>query len=140
LPEELMQKEQREKIYFGHPINLYNTPIETDLIRKIQERFLNCDVISPHLNIHKEGYQRYKLEKGNGMLYFETEVLPQMDAGIFLPFEDGKFGAGVFKEMNFLRGRTKPIFGINLEGLIWVVDIKLAEALTVEETRKRVYG
>jgi len=73
------------------------------------------------------------------MLYFKTEVLPSMDAGVFLPFEDGKFGAGVFKEMSFLRERTKPVFGINLEGFIWVVDLESAMALTVEETRKRVY-
>jgi hypothetical protein len=134
-----MQKEQRERIYFGHPINFYNTPKEAELVRKIQERFPNCDVISPHLPVHKEGYQRYKLEKGNGMLYFETEVLPAMDAGVFLPFEDGKFGAGVFREMKFLRERIRPIFGISLEGFLWVIDINSAEALTVEETRKRVY-
>jgi hypothetical protein len=131
---------RKEKLYFGHPVNFYNTPIEERLIGVIQQTFPGCEVISPHLAEHQEGYKKFKLERENGMLYFYEKVLPKMDSGIFLPFDDGLFGAGVFKEAAFLHERQKPVWQINLNGLVEVLDVRVARALSVEETRKRVYG
>ncbi len=128
------------KIYFGHPVNQYGTPEEGHLIELIKERFPEFAVENPNQPHHDEAYKRWKIETGKGMDYFFKEVLPHIAAGIFLPFEDGKFGAGVYKEAEFLNGRGKPIYEINLEGKIKEMDLDQSRVLSVEETRARVYG
>ena len=85
------------------------------------------------------GYQKYKLEKGNGMLYFFEEVLPLMDIGVFLAFQDGMFGAGVYREAEFLEDSGKPIFEIDSKGEISDLILDASKFLSVEETRARVY-
>ncbi len=126
------------KIYFGHPIHLYGTPKEAELIRQIQSAFPHS-VENPGAKLHQEKYKEYAEKTGNGMNYFFEEVLPLMHAGIFLPFEDGKFGAGVFKEATFLKEKSKPIWEINQDGLVNIIDtLDAKRALSVEETRKRL--
>jgi len=131
-----------QRIYFGHPVNFYNTEKESELIQKIQTRFPGAEIENPNHVKHQEGYKRYKGEdgKGNGMDYFFKEVLPPMIKGVFLPFEDGKFGAGVFKEANFMAESGKLIYEISLEGVISEMKIDSSRMLSVEETRERVYG
>ena len=74
------------------------------------------------------------------MKYYFENVLPNMDAGIFQPFVDGKFGAGVFGEAKFLHKQGKPIYEITLEGVVSTLELDASRALSVEETRKRVYN
>ena len=63
-----------------------------------------------------------------------------MSVGVFLPFVDGMFGAGVFGEAEFLQKRDKSIFQIDWAGMISPMKIDLSRKLSIEETRKRVYG
>ena len=130
-----------EKIYFGHPVNFYDTPKECDLIDAILKVWPNSFIENPNQVRHQVGYKEYKERTGNGMAYFSQEVLPKMDRGVFLPFEDGMFGAGVFKEAMKLAELGKPIHQIKLDGKISKMYIsELHRMLSVEETRKRVYG
>ncbi|MBR9683662.1 hypothetical protein GOV03_03930 [Candidatus Woesearchaeota archaeon] len=128
------------RIYFGHPVNTYNTEQETDLSAIIQQHFPEYEVENPNQPHHQEGYQRWKAEKGNGMQYYFQEVLPEMAAGIFLAFEDGMLGAGVYGEAESLHQDGKPIYEISLEGKISELDLDPQRFLTIEETRARVYG
>jgi len=128
-----------EKIYFGHPIDIYNTPLEEFLIQSIEELFTGFVVENPGDLHHEEGYQKWKRETGNGMDYFFKQVLPRMSAGVFLPFEDGLWGAGVYKEAEFLHDQGKPIWEISRNGYIQPMVLHLASVLSVEETRKRVH-
>lgn len=130
-----------QKIYFGHPVNFYNTDKEKELIQRIQREFPGTEVENPSEQRHQDGYKRYKEKTGNGMNYFFQEVLPLMVKGVFLPFEDGKFGAGVFKEAEFMEKSGKLIYEINLEGIITGkrMAIDYSRALSVDETRLRVY-
>lgn len=128
-------------VYFGHPVNFYNTPDESRLVERIQAYFPNGQIENPNQPKHDEGYKKWKLEKGSGMKYFFEEVLPQMEVGVFLPFEDGFFGAGVYGEaehLNKVLGRK--IFEISLEGKVRSMSLDPARCLSVEETRKRIYG
>jgi len=128
-----------KKVYFGHPINIYGTTTEGLLIKAIERGFPDWEVENPNQPYHGEGYQRFKAENGNGMLYFYEEVLPQMDAGVFLAFEDGMFGAGVYKEAQFLVDNGKNIFEIDLEGGLTGLVLNESRKLSVEDTRARVY-
>jgi hypothetical protein len=130
----------KPKIYFGHPINLYNTLLERELIEAIRTHFPEWDIENPNQSHHFQGYNRRKNEGGRGMDYFFEEVLPQMDGGIFLAFEDGKFGAGVFGEAGWLRDHQHPIFEIGRDKKIGELELDDSRKLSIDETRTRVYG
>ncbi len=107
-----------KKIYFGHTVDLYNTPKEGELIAAIERALPQYAVENPNQPVHEEGYQTAKRETGKGMSYYFEKVLPKMDAGVFQPFADGKFGAGVFGEAEFLHEQGRPIYEITLEGIV----------------------
>src|SRR3989338_10132895 len=130
----------KPKIYFGHTVDIYNTPKERELVAIIEKAFLQYDVENPNHPVHEEGYQTYKTEKGSGMKYYFEKVLPSMAAGVFQPFADGKFGAGVFGEAKFLHEQGKPVYEITLEGVVRKLELDASRTLSVEETRARVYG
>ena len=134
-----MNKEDKNKIYFGHPINTYNKEIETTIEEVIKKEFEWLDILNPNQQIHQEGYQRYKKTRGNGMEYFYQEVLPLCSSGIFLSFPEGTFGAGVAGEYQWLKEQGRPIYTINNKGLITSEGIDTNLILSIEETRDRVY-
>ena len=128
----------KQKIYFGHPINVYDTELESFLMKKIYEVFPDAEIENPNQKHHAEGYKRYSDSGGRGMDYYFKEVLPNCQAGIFLPFRDGKWGAGVFGEARFIFDLGRPILKIDPLGTIRIFLPDLAEVLTVEETRARI--
>ena len=129
----------KKVIYFGHPVNFYNTEIEANLIECIKAKFPEFNIENPNQKIHQQGYQKWKRIKGNGMIYYFKEVLPCMDAGVFLPFEDKMLGADVFKEATFLDQLKKPIYEISLEEIIIPLVLNPKRVLSVEQTKARVY-
>ena len=127
------------KIYFGHPINTYDTELENHLLQRISEVFPLLFIENPNEEYHQEGYQFWKRLSGNGMNYYYKEILPTCNAGIFLPFRDGKWGAGVFAEAEFLHNKGCPIFQIDMKGMVTKIDdLSAVEVLSIEETRKRI--
>jgi len=135
----------REKIYFGHHlstrhISKYNTANEQSLIECIEKEFPEYVVESPNQQKHADGYQKFKEKTGNGMNYYFQEVLPYMAAGIFLAFEDGRFGAGVYAEATFLKEHGRLIYEIDLVGRIKDIDLDVSRCLSIEETKSRIYG
>jgi len=129
-----------DKLYFGHPVNTYNTLLEQELIRNIQKSFSLFELVNPNLPFHQQKYREFKEKFGNGMKYYFEVVLPEISVGVFLPFVDGMFGAGVFGEAEFLQKRDKSIFQIDWAGMISPMKIDFSRRLSLEETRKRVYG
>lgn len=133
------KNEKQMKIYFGHPINMYGTAEESKLIQIIQNNFPEYSIENPNQKCHEEGYQRYKKEGKKGIDYYFIEVLPKMDAGIFLAFEDGMFGTGVYGEAKWLHENNKPIHEITLNGAIKDLVLVESRKLSVAETKARVY-
>ena len=125
-----------KRLYFGHPINVYDTPLEWHLIGAIvlSTEFVGWDVENPNQMKHNAGYQR------GGMIYYFEEVLPICQGGVFLPFRDGKWGQGVYGELKWFFDHGRPIWRISHEG--WVERLaKLPppeDILSVEETRSRI--
>ncbi|MCX6746705.1 MAG: hypothetical protein NTU63_01060 [Candidatus Pacearchaeota archaeon] len=132
-------KKKEYPLYFGHPINFYNTPKESELISIIKREFPHFVVENPNQPNHDESYHKWKEEKGNGMAYFYEVVLPRMYAGVFLSFEDGKFGSGVFGEAKVLDNQKKPIYEITTKGIITPMLIDITRVLSIEETKERVH-
>lgn len=126
------------KIYFGHPINVYDTDLERFLMARITECFPHLEIENPNQPNHADGYNRYSASGGRGMDYYFKEVLPGCSAGIFLPFRDGAWGAGVFGEAKNIAERGCRIWQIAHEGFISSVNLDSVRVLTVEETRSRI--
>lgn len=126
-------------IYFAHPVNSYNTSLEEQLVSIIENSLPEYEVLNPNQQKHQIGYQIYKKQTGNGMAYYYSKVLPRTSAGIFLPFPDGTFGAGVGGEAKWFMEHNKPTYVISPGGLITMQEIELNKILDVPATIKRVY-
>lgn len=127
-------------IYFAHPINTYNTELEKKLIVKIEQMFPSCFIENPNQEKHRKGYQKWKERTGNGMAYYFAEVLPFCNFGIYLPFRDGEWGAGVAGEAKFFVSRRgiPLVLTANANANIQLVFFKNIRILSVEETRERI--
>lgn len=128
-----------KKIYYAHPINLYDTPLEKDIERMIQLSFYQL-VENPNQKHHAEGYQLYKEMYGNGMKYYLDEVLPKCLSVVSVPFPEGTFGAGVAMEHNFItkNGGSGYVYDVN-KGLYSLERVPEIITLSVDETKERVY-
>ena len=130
------------KIYFGHPINTYDTKLELLIIAAIHREFPNAKLVNPNQIHHQYAFQRCQGLLGDGMKYFLEEVLPGCEGGVFLPFRDGLFGAGVAKEALVLLKEAKPIWSVTVgDDEITFIPIKSQDqikSLTLEETLLRL--
>lgn len=126
-----------KNLYFGHPLSVFDTDIESELIDTIESTFPEYTIENPNQPHHKENYEKWE-EEGTGMDYYFEEVLPAMDAGVFLPFEDGTYGAGTAAEARFLADRERPVYEIDYSGEITDLSIDEMDVLSVEATRERL--
>ncbi len=129
----------RIRLYFGHPVNTYNTELERQLLHVILIFFPAWSTENPNQEEHNRMYELWKKETGNGMDYFYEYILPRCEGGVFLPFRDGAFGTGVFEEAHILFGLRKPIWQITAERVITKINHpSLIPVLSIEETRSRI--
>ncbi len=127
----------KQKIYFGRPINVYGTDLEKKLLAIISKRFSRFDIENPGTPYSVNQTRLWKKITGNGMNHFFFEMLPKCRAGVFLPFRDGKWGAGIANEAEFLTKKGFPVWQITFDGIlsgISLVEI-MAKALSIEKTR-----
>ena len=107
--------------YFAHPVNTYNTPLESAAMKFIERALPGAEVENPNQPHHRVGYARYaerakeSSTTHKGMNYFFDEVLPGCDSCIAMPFLDGRMGLGVageakkFAEKNMFVGVVFPV-------------------------------
>ncbi len=121
------------RVYFGHPISTYGTQLESDLILQIQHFFCGAEVINPASGDYCKGWADH------GMAFFDGQMLPLLDCGVFLPFQDGKWGSGVAYEVRKCLAQSKPCWKIlptrEISSLSALDD---TECLNTEETRARI--
>jgi hypothetical protein len=127
------------KIYFGHPINMYDTDLEKFLLECISNKFSKLE--NPNQPYHDEGYKYWSRHYGDGMGYFMKKVLPSCNTGIFLSMRDGKWSSGVLKEMKYFHDKDVVVYRISLDGTISVQGSFIPEddVLSIKETRLRLY-
>lgn len=133
-------------IYFAHPVNYYvgskfNTHgnKENELV-EIIFRNLPYAVYNPNQLHNQENYVLWKNETGSGMNYYFDVILPHMDAGIVLPFEDGMIGAGAFGEIEKFVLSSRPAYEITESGIITPIKkLDYSRKLSIEDTQLRVY-
>ena len=125
------------KIYFAHPVNIYNTAIENAFIALITHELCNGDpmaiemaIENPNQPHHQVGYtnfaQRLK-ESGlnhKGMNYFFEEVLPYCAGCVAVPFLDSRFGLGVAGELRWFVERNQPVWFVSPQCLLSADDLE----------------
>lgn len=136
----------KKRLYFGHPINLYDTPLEAELVAEIRRLFPDWEIVNPNSPEHQAGYAAYEQTrkdadgKPTGMGYFFEEVLPTCDGGVHTPFRDGMFGKGVFGEAEWQQQRGLPTWELTHRKALSVLapPIDPARCLTREQTWARL--
>jgi len=124
-------------VWFAYPKIYWDTEREQKLIKSIRSKLKKCYVETANVSGHEKSYRKWKKDTGNGMQYYFKCVLPRMDAGVYMPFEDGMFGAGAYEEAEILDRNEKSIYEINLRGKIKELVLDESRRLSIDDTRKR---
>lgn len=133
-----------DKLYFAHPVNVYNTSLENILLQRIKKVFISWEweIVNPAAEEHCVQYEEWKKRTNNGMAYFTEVVLPNCHGCVFLGFQDGKIGAGVYKEIKFFFDNKLPVWEIFPSEFICklrdISDISKWRILNIEDTKVRV--
>lgn len=106
-------------LYFAHPVNSYDTPLETAVEKLITELLPGYSIESPNQPHHQEAYEKWQTETAenrdvhSAMQYFFKVVQPTCVGSVALPFLDGKMGLGVAGEVVRDADDGKPTWFIN---------------------------
>ena len=145
---------ERRVLYFAHPVNVFDTPLEVEMEHLILATFPEARIENPNQKHHQEGYARWKERTDasghKGMGYYYEEVLSFCDGCVALPFLDGKWGAGVVGEAQFFLKKGQPVYRVivpqvnKIRELSAFLRLQLLEnnlriVLSVEETRARTW-
>lgn len=130
-------------IYFAHPINTYKTSLEQKLLNLLAARWKDDIIVNPADRKHEVVVQKLKENNpdANVMGYF-VDLVKSCDAVVVLPFGDGKWGAGVYKEaeavLNLQNGKWVWVIDPITYDIRFVPKLNPKLCLSVEETRSRV--
>jgi len=125
-------------LYFAHQVDLFNTKKEEELVKTLEEVFPEYEIYNPNQEHNQENYKLWKEETGSGMNYYYDVILPHIDAGAYISFQDGMIGAGAFHEMEYLFREDKPIWEIDWNHDIEKINfLDYSRKLSIEETRAR---
>ena len=136
----------RKRLYFGHPLNTYDTALEAKLLAEIASQFPDWEIVNPNRPEHQAGYAEYEKThvdgdgKPTGMGYFFEVVLPTCHGGVYLAVRDGMFGRGVFGEAEWQQTRGLPTWEIAPDRTVTPLEAPIdpARGLTREETWARL--
>ncbi len=87
------------KIYYAHPVNIYNTPQEARDIKTLEA--LGFQVVNPNCAECAEGY------KAKGMEFFK-QFAAECRAIAFRALASGEIPAGVVSEVGWFKDLHKP--------------------------------
>jgi hypothetical protein len=107
-----------KKVYYAHPITLYNTQIEKEDIKTLTS--MGFEVYNPNSNECDEGYNKH------GMQFFQ-DIIAKCDGVVFRSFPDGSIPAGVAKEIGW--AEEYELFVLELPRMV------TSRTLGVNETR-----
>lgn len=118
------------RVYYAHSIAHKDTRLEERSIALIKERFRGVKLINPNDREHTEP------EKKWGMKYF-IHLVSTCDIVVAAPFNDGKFGMGVFIELHTANTNGSQLFQITNGRKIEPLDFYKIAPLSIDQTRKR---
>jgi hypothetical protein len=128
-------------VYFAHPINTYNTKYESLSIDMIKDKFPNSTIINPGEQSYQDSFKEYVNNDPEEYMGYFKDLVNTCSVIVYLPFNDGKIGAGVRYEIFHLHKRFDEIYEINPNdysirkvSMLYVDD----NTLSIDETRQRI--
>lgn len=131
------------KMYYAHPMSYYGTAAEQADLALIADA--SFEVINPNAVWADEAVRVEKAAGRGGMAPFEKVIREEADVIAVRPFNDGRLGAGVAKELfeAIIWGKPVYVLGKGPAGVERLAQHPnprslLVGVLTVDETRRRV--
>lgn len=128
------------KIYFAHPINTYETPVDEKCIQIIKDN-LGEQIINPSDKLIQKTFGEYRIAHPDTYMEFFKELVSSCDTIVYLPFKDGMVGAGIWYEVKNVFENGGKIYEIDLPtDSVSEVDFPYVDGkrLSVEDTRIRI--
>jgi hypothetical protein len=134
-----MTHKPKMRLYYMHPVNTYNTSLEQDQLVDIRRKFgRDWEVVNPNAPEHQVAYDDMKQKTGNGMAYF-VALADGCQTGVYLPFRDGKIGAGIAAEIRSLLARGCQVWELRHDRRFFRHrELDEKRVLSIEETRARI--
>lgn len=125
--------DKAHRLYFAHPLNDYGTEREKKCLKLIKQEFPSSEIVNPNSKMSTEMYKLF------GFVYFEM-LVNTCERIVAVPFPDGEFGAGVYREMQIMENNHGPIYAIskNIDSLT-TFNVLAVRPLSIAETRWRVH-
>lgn len=121
------------KLYFAHPRATYNTNIENQGLKYINDKFPNHIVVTPNVD-----WIQGKVSSMGFDIFFK--VINTVDVVVCMVFKDNRWGMGIYREAVYGESKGKQIVELNpYTGKF--KDIKLMSSikpLSAEETFDRI--
>jgi hypothetical protein len=126
-----LQSKIGHKLYFAHPVSDYGKARELKCLKFLESNF-TIVILNPNQKEHNDSYLK------EGMSYFEKLVV-SCESLVAIPFEDGEWGFGVWREAEAVAKNGGTIFEFIPETEKFrEVDYKDIRPLSINETRRRV--
>jgi hypothetical protein len=122
----LLNPQNEKLLYYAHPMGFYNSDKEQDHIKLIKKLFPEYKIINPS-HFQNQGFL---------MRHF-VEIVSHCDIVVAQPFDDGLWGAGVFKEICVAKSNNTQVKMIENNQIKDIPFINFHETLSKEETFAR---
>ena len=129
-----------KKIYFAHPIVLYGTNKEKEIIKLIEKEFPKSlfEILNP--GNYKNEFQEWKKNnsKEHFMNYF-LELVDMCDILVLHPFEDGDIGAGIGLELEQALFHNLPSYIIDSDTYEFtkITSMRDIKVMSIKETKEK---
>lgn len=120
---------KQKMIYYAHPIGFYFSEKELDTLEIIKKNYPDHCILNPNNDNFVVSNMEYFLA-----------LVSICDLVIAQPFDDGKFGAGVAKEVIFAIQNGIPVKELNNSCFSDISYLKYDRCLSIEETGQRNRG
>jgi len=133
----------KHRVYFAHPINTYGTPLERTILGILTLKWRGDTIVNPGSDEHRAVVDEMRrIDPSVNVMGYFTELVKACNEVVVLPFIDGMWGAGVYKEaetvLDLTNGRYVWVINPTTHVIRFVPRLKESLRLTVEETRSRI--
>ena len=128
----LITESKRRKIYFAHPRAFYSKPEEKKAEQLISKEFPEHIIVNPNVD-----WIQGRVEELGFDIFFK--VINTVEFICAMPFKDGKFGNGTWRECDYANKKGKDIYVVNpWKGTLVKTPFNKIQGLSPEDTYYRI--
>lgn len=126
------RRQRKVRVYFAHPVGIYNTPYEKNCLETIKANLPGCEIVDPNTKESRDAYQE------RGFTYFR-ELAASCDEIVVVPFRDGSWGMGVYQEMLLMKETGRAVHKVDGGSFMTLTDedIEAIDPMGIAQTRAK---